>query len=417
VRCFVAKKDLKEKEVKEKVVKTDADDFTASLIRDLNKERGEQVAFNLAVDESPTHVKRWISTGILGLDYIISNRRDGGLPEGRIIEIFGPPAIGKSHIAAQICRSIQRQGGIAVYIDSETATSVENLQALGVDISRRFAYVSEQCTENILAIAESTILKTRAAKKDVPVVIIWDSVAGSSPKAELEGDYDANSVGLQARVISKGMRKITGVIGDQNVLFVILNQTRTKIGVLHGDPTTTPGGLAIPFHASVRIKLTGGHGIQNSKKETVGINVTAKTIKNRMTSPHRTAAFQIWFGVGIKEHEELFDLLRLHGPEEINGLNCVISGDGGWKTLKVTDPKKPDEPLIEKKFVKSEFDEIMRHPEYGPHVYNLLERALVRKFKQDDQVVDPESYVEVQAAVQEIAEEMGDLRAYDELSV
>jgi recombination protein RecA len=219
--------------------KSETEDFTLDLIEALNKERGEIVAYNLAVDQSPTHVKRWISTGIKSLDYICGNRRNGGLPEGRIIEIFGAPSLGKSHVAAQICRQVQKIGGIAVYIDSETATSVENLNALGIDIRQRFVYVNEHCTENILSIAESTILKARALKKDVPICIVWDSVAASSPKAELEGEYDKETVGLQARAISKGMRKITGVLGDQNVLFVILNQTRMKIGCIAPETMIT----------------------------------------------------------------------------------------------------------------------------------------------------------------------------------
>ena len=222
------------------VAKTAADDFTSELISSLNKDHGSRIAYNLAVDTSPTHVKRWISSGSKQLDLVISNRAKGGLPEGRIVEIFGPPSIGKSHIATQIARSTQSMGGIVVYIDTENGTSVENLAALGVDVSKRFVYVDTHCTEEVLDIAEKTILKAKAMAKDVPITIIWDSVAASSPKAELEGAYDKDTIGLQARAISKGMRKITGVIGDQNVLFVILNQIRTKIGVMHGDPTTTP---------------------------------------------------------------------------------------------------------------------------------------------------------------------------------
>ncbi|MBC8409228.1 MAG: DNA recombination/repair protein RecA, partial [Rhodobacteraceae bacterium] len=117
------------------------DDFTSELIMQLNKEQGSRVAYNLSCDTSPTHVKRWVSTGSKLLDYICSNRRDGGLPEGRIVEIFGPPSIGKSHIATQIAASTQKMGGIVVYIDTENATSVENLAMLGVNVSRRFVYV------------------------------------------------------------------------------------------------------------------------------------------------------------------------------------------------------------------------------------------------------------------------------------
>ncbi len=218
------------------------DDFTSDLIKSLNKERGMRIAYNLSSDESPTHVKRWISTGSIQLDYIISNRKNGGLPEGRIIEIFGPPSIGKSHIASQIAKSTQRAGGIVVYIDTENAVSIENLKTLGVDISKRFVYVDTHCTEEVFSIAESTIMKSKAMQKDVPVTIIWDSVAATSPKAELAGEYDKDSIGLQARAISKGMRKITGVIANQNILFVCLNQVRTKMGVMYGDPSTTPGG-------------------------------------------------------------------------------------------------------------------------------------------------------------------------------
>ena len=214
-----------------------ADDFTKDLIASLNKEHGSKIAYNLSTDISPTHVKRWISSGSRQLDYIIANRTSGGAPEGRIIEIFGPPSIGKSHIATQFAKSTQKMGGIVVYIDTENATSVENLAALGVDITKRFVYIDTHCTEEVLSIAESTILKAKAMNKDVPVTIIWDSVAASSPKAELLGDYDKDSIGLQARAISKGMRKITGVIANQNVLLICLNQIRTAIGVMHGDPT------------------------------------------------------------------------------------------------------------------------------------------------------------------------------------
>jgi recombination protein RecA len=227
----------KKKDLEEKEEKSNLEDFTADLIKSLNKESGTRVAYNLSVDESPTHVSRWISTGSIQLDYIIANQSNGGLPEGRIVEIFGPPSIGKSHIATQIAKSTQKLGGIVVYIDTENATSVDNLKNLGVNISKRFIYVDTHCTEEVLSIAERTIIKAKAMDKDVPVTIIWDSVAATSPKAELIGEYDKDSIGLQARAISKGMRKITGVIANEKVLFVCLNQIRSKVGVLYGDPT------------------------------------------------------------------------------------------------------------------------------------------------------------------------------------
>lgn len=371
------------------------EDFTSDLIVALNREHGARVAYNLSEDESPTHVKRWISTGSKLLDYICSNRRDGGLPEGRIVEIFGPPSIGKSHIATQIARTTQQMGGIAVYIDTENATSVENLQMLGVDVSNRFVYVDTHCTEEVFKVAESVILKSKGMDKDVPVTIIWDSVAASSPKAELLGDYDKETIGLQARTISKGMRKITGVIGDQNVLFVILNQTRMKIGVMFGDPTTTPGGKAIPFHATTRIKLGAGQQIKDGD-DVIGIHVSAKTIKNKVAAPFRTANFEIHFGVGIKEHEQIFDLLRKHGPEAIGGNEIAVSGTGSWKTLSVTDTKT-GEIIIEKKFHKPKFDEIISNPEYGRFIDDLLDKAMVKKFATDPLDIDTESYIEIES--------------------
>ena len=381
--------------------KDGSDNFTADLIKSLNKEHGSRVAYNLQTDESPTHVKRWISTGSRQLDYIISNRRNGGLPEGRIVEIFGPPSIGKSHIAIQIARTTQRMGGIVVYIDTENATSVENLKLLGVNISKRFVYVDTHCTEEVLSIAESTILKARAMEKDVPITIIWDSVAASSPKAELDGTYEQNSIGLQARAISKGMRKITGVIGETNTLFVILNQIRTKIGVMFGDPTTTPGGKAIPFHSSVRIKLGAGSQIKNKDKEVIGINVSAKTIKNKVSAPFRTVNFEIHFGKGVYEHEQVFDLLRKNGPAQINGKEIEISGTGAWKKLTVVNTDTGEE-FLEKKFYKADFLEVWKDPSYAEYIEDLLEDAMIRKIETEDMDLDSEAYEEVRALAMEM---------------
>ena len=387
---------------KKKDKKEPLDDFTSDLIKSLNKERGSRVAYNLSTDDSPTHVNRWIGTGSKQLDYIIANKKDGGLPEGRIVEIFGPPSIGKSHIATQIAKSTQQMGGIVVYIDTENATSVENLKMLGVDIAKRFVYVDTHCTEEVLSIAESTIIKAKAMNKDVPVTIIWDSVAASSPKAELAGDYDQNSIGLQARAISKGMRKITGVIANEKVLMVCLNQIRTKVGVLYGDPTTTPGGMAIPFHSSVRIKLGAGSQILNKDKEPIGINVSAKTIKNKVSAPFRTCNFEIHFGKGVKEHEQIFDLLRKHGPETIDDHVIEVSGAGAWKSLCVYSSE--GELILEKKFYKADFDEIINDNIHGPWIEKLLESAMIRKNVTDDPAIDAESYTDVKAVHDHIME-------------
>lgn len=374
---MVAAKKKKEEQVQ--------DDFTADLINQINKAHNDKIAFNLGTEDAPANIKRWISTGSRQLDFIIANQLNGGLPEGRIVEIQGPTSSGKSHIAFELAKSTQKMGGIVVYIDTENATSLQNLMQLGIDVKRRFVFVQSGCTEDIFQICEDTIMKARAMTKDVPVTIIWDSIAGASPKAELEGAYDKDTIGLQARVLGKGFRKITNIIGNQNVLMVLINQQRMKIGVMFGDPITTPGGNAIPYASSVRIRVTstGQQHIEDKNGNVIGIKVKAKTIKNRVARPFRECEFQIHFGVGVKEHEEVFDLFRTHCstlPKGQLGVKCgnefiMVEGTGAWKTFTVTDGKT-GEVLIEKKFYKQEFDQILYNPEYSKYMDALFTDSL-----------------------------------------
>jgi recombination protein RecA len=360
---------------------TVADDISGDLIAAINKEFGTRVAYNLNHDEAPTTVKRWLSTGSILLDYIIANRRNGGFPEGRIIEIYGPPSTGKSHIAFQVARTVQQLNGLVVYIDTENATPVEKLHEMGIDIGRRFVYCDTHCTEEVFAIIESTITKAKSViSKDVPILVVWDSVAATSPKAELEGDYDTSTVGLQARTISKALRKITGVIGHNNVTLLCLNQIRSKIGVSYGDPTTTPGGMAIPFHASVRLRLGQGAGIKNAAGDTIGIHISVDTKKNKVAPPMRKVEFDIHFGTGIVENDSIFDLLRVaceknKGPIEFNGKKHLVEGTSAWKLLKVTDMN--DVVIVEKKFTKSQTMELVRSELYGPHLLDMIEAVMV----------------------------------------
>lgn len=367
----------KDNEVKD----NDSLDFSEELIGALNKEFQTRIAYNLACLDSPTHVKRWVSTGSILLDYAIANKRNGGVPEGRIIEVYGEPSTGKSHIAFAIARTVQQMGGIVVYMDTENAVPVDKLVHMGIDVSKRFVYIDVHETESVFQIAETTIAKAKSMLKDVPILIVWDSVAQTSPKAELEGTYDQQTMGLQARVISKGMRKITGVISNNNVIFLCLNQTRTSLQAgPYNDPTVVPGGKAIPFAASVRLALTGGTPVKNGAGTVIGSKVNITVKKNKVGPPFKKMSMEILFGRGLNENESLFDVLweaTKAGTVQRDGVEYSIDGGGAWKSFKVMNPLDPSKNK-EVKFYKNDFSEkVLNNPEHRNDILEMLDIVLV----------------------------------------
>ena len=279
------------------------DQLAEVIASELNKQfKSHKVAYFLdGVDQTPTDVTDWISTGSTILDLAVSNKPDGGLAAGRITEINGLEGSGKSLIGAHALAATQKKGGLAVYIDTESAVSSEFLQAIGID-TENMLYVHLETVEEIFDTIETIVAKIRESDKDKLVTILVDSLAAASTKVEMDADFDKDGwATAKAIVISKAMRKITQLIARQRVCLIFTNQLRQKLGVMFGDPWTTSGGKALPFHSSTRIRLKNVGQIKDTKKNTIGIKIRAQVIKNRLGPPLRSADFSLYFDKGIDD--------------------------------------------------------------------------------------------------------------------
>src|SRR3954451_3283684 len=251
-----------------------------------------------------------ISTGWIGVDAALSV---GGVPPGRIVEIFGPESSGKTTLSLHIIAEAQKVGGLAAFIDAEHALDAEYAKKLGVDIDNLIVSQPDS-GEQALEIAEVLV---RSAAIDVVVI---DSVAALVPRAELEGEMGEAQMGLQARLMSQALRKLTGVVSKSKTCFIFINQIREKIGVMFGNPETTTGGRALKFYSSVRLDIRRTNQIKEGD-EIVGSRVKVKVVKNKCAAPFRHAEFDVGYGEGISKTGELLDI----GIEQ-----KLIEKSGSW---------------------------------------------------------------------------------------
>ena len=356
------------------------EDLTASIISNINqgfKSAGKKVAYRLSDNDAPVIVTEWVPSGCTMLDLAISNRPNGGFPVGRITEIAGMEAAGKSLLAAHALANTQKMGGIAVYIDTESSISLEFLKAIGVDLAN-LIYVQSNVLEECFDIIEKIIEESKKIKENKPVItVVLDSIAASTTKNELATNFDKTGFATsKALILSQAFRKITELFSSERVCFIATNQLRTKMNVTFGDPYTTPGGYALQYHASVRLRVKGVGKIKHKvdgRDEIIGVSTQIEVKKNRVGPPFRVAECDILFNSGIDDYGSWFTALKKLG---------IISSAGAW--YKYTDETTGEEIKFQSKDFLRKF---IHDEELKERIYHKICDYMIMKYKESDDFI------------------------------
>lgn len=359
-----------------KIQKVERSELAELVHKTLNKSQtdGVKVAYFLDEEEDPSMVSDWVSTGSTLLDLAISNRKNGGLPVGRIVELSSQEAAGKSLICAHILAATQKAGGYGVLIDTENAAAPEFWKSVGLNV-KDLGYIPLNKVEQIFSKIEEVIGIVRKFNENQLVTIVVDSLSQASSETEMESEHGKDGYNTsKAIIISKACRKITGLIGRQRILVIFVNQLRMNLSAVgHADKWIVPGGKAMAFASSVRLRLSNMGKLKGAGQKIIGNNCKVVVTKNRMGPPFRSALFEIHYDSGIQNLKSLLDFLKENGFAKKVDDKYNIKLPSGLIRLTINE-------FVEK---------INTDPSFKEEIYNIISTEYIMKYRNpDSQIIE-----------------------------